>query len=161
MIGERGSGLKLMFAGLESDRFWGRAVKPHFLERVIGEVTGYLSSEPLGRQIISSRPWARLALAQLRIETEASRLFSLQCISKLSHGEKLTFEASILKYFSEEVGVRLFNLLVDVFGPLSTLRESKRLSFIHDFYYYYFGAVAFTIAGGTTEIQKDTIARFS
>jgi len=161
MIGEKGSGLKLMFAGLESDRFWGRAVKPHFLERVIGEVVGFLTTDPLGKEILASKPWARNALAQVRIETELSRLVSLDCIGKLNRGAKLTYEPSILKYFSEEVGVKLFNTLIEVFGPLGVLKESREHPFIYDLYYYYLGAIAFTIAGGTTEIQKDTIARFS
>ena len=160
LLGEKGSGLSLMFAGLESDRFWGRAVKPHFLERVLGEVLSFFRGDPLGREILSSKPWARDILAQIKIEIEISRLFSLQCISKLNQGARLSYEASVLKLFSEEVGVRFFSALIDILGPLGTLSESKRLPFAQDLWNYYLGSIAYTIAGGTTEIQKDTIARF-
>ena len=160
LLGQKGSGLSLMFAGLESDRFWGRAVKPHFLERVLGEVLSFLRDDPLGQEILAAKPWARDLLAQIRIEIEISRLFSLQCISKLNRGVKLSYEASGLKLFSEEVGVRFFNALVNILGPLGTVKESKRLPFAQDLYYYYLGSIACTIAGGTAEIQRDTIARF-
>jgi alkylation response protein AidB-like acyl-CoA dehydrogenase len=160
IIGTPGSGLKLMFAGLESDRFWGRAVKPHFLERVIGEVVAFLKNDPLGKELLLAKPWARDALAQLRMDTEVCRLFSLQCITKLNRGMKLTYEASVLKLYSEEVGVRLFNTLIELFGPLGVVRESQRLPFAKDLYYYYLGAISLTIAGGTAEIQRDTINRF-
>ena len=65
-----------------------------------------------------------------------------------------------MKYFSEEVGVRLMNLLSDILGPLSMIRDCQRYPFADDLYHFYLGAIAYTIAGGSAEIQKDTIARF-
>jgi len=160
LLDEPGSGLRLMFAGLESDRFWGRAVKPHFLQRFLNETLAFFRSDPLGSKIIAQKPWARDALAALQIEIEVSRLFSLECISRLSHGEPLTYRSSILKLFSEEVGVRLMNTMADILGPLAILKDQSRFPAADDFWNFYLGAIAYTIAGGSTEIQKDTIARF-
>ena len=160
LIDQPGSGLRLMFAGLESDRFWGRAVKAHFLERFYSEVIAFFRGDPVGREILAEKPWARDALAGIRVEIEVARLFALDCISRLDRGETLEYRSSILKYFSEEVGVRLMNLLGDVLGPLSMIRDRQRDPFAGDLYYFYLGAIAYTIAGGSTEIQKDTIARF-
>ena len=160
LLDEPGSGLKLMFAGLESDRFWGRAVKPHFLQRFLNEMLVFFRSDPLGRRIITQKPWARDALAALQIEIEVSRLFSLECISRLSHGEPLAYRSSILKLFSEEVGVRLMNTVVDILGPLAILKDRNKFPAADDFWNFYLGAIAYTIAGGTAEIQKDTIAKF-
>jgi len=160
LIGELNSGLRLMFAGLQSDRFWGRCVKPHFLDRVLGEFVAFLRSDPLGQKIISSNPWAREALADLRIEIEMSRLLSLDCVSKLHRGIKLVYEASNLKLFSEEVGVRLFHTIVNLMGPYGILKESSRFPFASSLWRYYLSSIPYTVAGGTAEIQRDTIARF-
>ena len=73
---------------------------------------------------------------------------------------RLIHESSDLKLFSEEVGVRLFHTMVNVLGPLGTLTESGRWPFIQELWRFYLSSVPYTVAGGTAEIQRDTIARF-
>jgi len=159
LLGKKNDGLHLMLAGLEADRFWSRCVKPQWLKGFLDDIVRFLRDDPFGRKIISSKPWVRNALAEFMIEIEVGRLFSYQCASILNQGTPLTYESSVLKYFIEELGVRLQSFLVDAFGFVGTLRESRMLPFAQDLCSYYLWSIPYTAAGGTAEIQKDTIAR--
>jgi len=161
LIGEKNQGLPYLVAGLESDRFWGaRGFKAQWLQHILEDIVRFIKDDPIGKEVVSSKSWVRNALAELRIEMEAGRLFAYRCAWMLDRGMTLTYEASALKYFIEELSVRFWHTIVEIFGPLAILKESKRFPFAKKLWYYYLLSVPVSIlAGGTAEVQKDTIAR--
>ena len=159
LLGEKNNALDLMLAGLEADRFWNRAPKPVWLIRLLDDVIRFLRNDPLGREIISAKPWVEGALAEFRIETEVARLFALRCAWMLVRGMSPGYESSMLKYFTEEVTIRFSNFMVDTLGFLGTLRKTEMSPFAQDLCNYYLYSIPYSIAGGSAEIQKETIAR--
>jgi alkylation response protein AidB-like acyl-CoA dehydrogenase len=158
LLGEKNSALNLMLAGLESDRFWSRAAKPLWLRRRLEELVSFLHHDPLGKEIISVKPWIENTLAEFRIEMEAARLFAFTCAWMLNNNINPDYESSVLKFFTEELAARYNNFVVDTLGFRGTIRKHE-LPFDQELCNYYLYSSAYIAAGGTTEIQKETIAR--
>ena len=69
-------------------------------------------------------------------------------------------EASVVKLFSSELGQNFANQRVLMFGLSVILREGSNGHEIHDGRYAvnYMGVIPSTIAGGSSEVQRNIIA---
>jgi len=159
LIGKKNQGLNLMLAGLESDRFWGRAPKPMWLKRFFEDFVHFIHHESIGKDIASLNPGIGKALAKFSAEIKVARLFAYRCAKMLNDGIPLNYESSVLKYYADELQFRFFNFIADNAGILGTLRESKTLPFARKLFERSIWSIPISVAGGTTEIQKETIAR--
>jgi len=159
LIGKKNQGLKLMLAGLESDRFWGRAPKPMWLKRFFEDFVDFIHHDKLGKDIASLNPGIEKTLAKFSVEIQVARLFAYRCARMLNESIPLSHESSVLKYFADELQFRFCNFIADNVGVLGTLRESKTLPFARKLYQRSIWSIPMSVAGGTTEIQKETIAR--
>jgi len=112
-------------------------------------------------------PTVRLELAERAIEAHAARLMSYQVISMQNRGLVPNHEASAVKIYAAELNQRITNTSLKaagLFGQLdpsrkdgdnATMRYSaKKGRFVRT----YLQAVASTIAGGTSEINRGIIA---
>jgi alkylation response protein AidB-like acyl-CoA dehydrogenase len=86
--------------------------------------------------------------------------FSLRIISMQSNGQVPNYEASISKLFGSEATRRLDNLGTKVFGLYSNLwnEKDKRSPLRAEFTQGWVAGVPGTIAGGSSEIQRNVIA---
>lgn len=160
LIGEKNQGRRVMFVGIESDRLWGRCMKASLLKRILGDLVCFLKEDPLGRETVTAKPWMRNAVAELAIEIEVLRVLSNRCIWMLEQGISTVREGAAIKFYADELSIRFYATLVAMFGPLGTLRDNDRLPFARDLWRYYLYSVPITVAGGTPEVLKNTIARF-
>ena len=103
-------------------------------------------------------PLVRQQLAQLLIECEALRLTRLRGLTRQLRGEPPGPEGSILKLYGSELGVRI----ADVAGQL--LGQRALLNGVHPdvpdaarWYNRVLSARQYTLAGGTSEIQRNII----
>lgn len=112
-------------------------------------------------------PTVRLELAERAIEASAARLMSYQVISMQNRGLVPNHEASAVKIYAAELNQRITNTSLKVAGlhgqldpsrkdgDSATLRYApKKGRFVRT----YLQAVASTIAGGTSEINRGIIA---
>lgn len=99
-------------------------------------------------------------LADLYVGAEVGRMMSIQIASLQERGEVPNHEASVVKLFSSELGQNFANQRVLMFGLSVILREGSNGHEIHDGRYAvnYMGVIPSTIAGGSSEVQRNIIA---
>src|SRR5262245_17554156 len=103
-------------------------------------------------------PRVRQSLAQLAIECEALRLTRLRSLTRRLRGDPPGPEGSILKLFGSELGVRIADVAGELLGarllanvPAPDAPDSPR------WFNRVVSARQYTIAGGTSEIQRNII----
>ncbi|MBD0259212.1 MAG: acyl-CoA dehydrogenase family protein [Cytophagales bacterium] len=91
-------------------------------------------------------------LAEMATEIEAAKLLTYYAAERKDHGQSVTIEAAMAKYYASEVAVKVANEAVQVFGGYGYIKDFPVEKFYRD-------AKLCTIGEGTSEIQKLVIAR--
>lgn len=91
-------------------------------------------------------------LAEMAMETEASRLLAFRVASQFMAGERCRKTVSIGKAYTCEAAVRVASLGIQVHGAMGLAKECNAERYFRD-------ARMLTIPDGTTEIHKLTIGR--
>jgi alkylation response protein AidB-like acyl-CoA dehydrogenase len=99
---------------------------------------------------VEHRSSVRHEFADRWIEAETARMLSYRVVSMQARGLITNYEASMCKLFSSDLGQRIANLSMHLFGMHGNLQNRSSTGYLQ--------AVSSTIAGGTTEIQKGIIA---
>ena len=106
-------------------------------------------------------PVIRRRIARLVADAETARVLGLRFVAaSMKGGAPPTTHASQYKLFATELSVRLANEAMDIAGPGSALRvhtEEAPMKGRSESTYRY--TVIDTIGGGTSEVQKNIIAR--
>ena len=98
-------------------------------------------------------------LADIAIAAEVARLLSTRLASLRATGSTPGYEASAAKLFATELNQRLANTAVGVLGLEGQLDAAERRARTEGaFEHLYLRAVANTIEGGTSEVQRNVIA---
>ncbi len=106
-----------------------------------------------------TRELARNALTEAGIEIEVSRMLSLRVLSMQQAGQVPNHEASMAKLFSSELSQRFARLGTRILGMYGGLRRgSPHARLRGEFSESYMQTVPSTIAGGSSEIQRNVIA---
>jgi alkylation response protein AidB-like acyl-CoA dehydrogenase len=103
-----------------------------------------------GEASFARNPKVRHEFADRWIEAETARMLSYRVVSMQVRGLIPNYEASMCKLFSSELGQRIANLSMHMYGMHGNVRNRSSMG--------YMTAVSATIAGGTTEVQKGIIA---
>jgi alkylation response protein AidB-like acyl-CoA dehydrogenase len=160
IVGKVNEGLPIVISCLEADRFWGRCFRSQYNRRLLEKVVEYCNKTYRNGKSLSKDPIIRNRLAELATEIEACRMIFYQALSVLESGSVLTHEASTAKTFSDEMGQKFVNVVSDIIGPLSQVRKVGSLSVLDGYICaHYMNSPTYTIAGGTSEIQRNTIAQ--
>jgi butyryl-CoA dehydrogenase len=103
--------------------------------------------KPIGKfQAISHK------LADMAVQLQAARLMVYSAAKKLDMGTDTILDASAAKLFASEVAVNIARETVQIFGGYAFMREYPVLRYLRD-------ALVYTIGEGTSEIQRNIIAR--
>jgi alkylation response protein AidB-like acyl-CoA dehydrogenase len=104
---------------------------------------------------------ARNKLAELIIESEVGRFLAYRVATIQARGEVPNYESSVSKAYLSELGHRVAATGVSVMGLPGQVRpESPRWAKLRgSFVLAYMVSVGLTIAGGTSEIQRNIIAQ--
>jgi alkylation response protein AidB-like acyl-CoA dehydrogenase len=111
-----------------------------------------------GPSVLARNPLVRYELADRLVEAQTAVMLSLRVAHMQNKGLVPNHEASIIKLFSSELGQRLARTemkLVGLYGQLLGERapQGGRAAAA------YVGSLSATIAGGTSEIQRNIIAQ--
>jgi len=159
ILGEENQGLPVVFESLEEDRFWLRAVRPAASKRDLEDLVKYTRETKSDGKRLADNPRIRCTLIELACEIEACRLLTYKVLWKLGQEMKLTHEASMIKVLADHIGQNIADLGLDCIGGKGWVRQGDDLSalggYLAQMYCY---SPGYTIGGGTTEIQKLTIA---
>jgi len=159
LLGEENRGLPLVFACLEGDRFWGRCLRHAGSKKDLEELVEYVNEARYDGRSLKEDQVLRDTLAEIAVELEVSRMINYKSAWLLNKGASISWESSVVKTFADELGQRIANVGLQILGPQVQLREDskwaslrKRLTFLYNF------NRGLSLAGGTSEIQRTTIA---
>jgi len=159
LLGQENRGLPLVFECLEGDRFWGRCLRHAGSKRDLEELVEYVNECVHDGHSLRENQILRDKLAELAVELEVSRMINYKATWLLNKGESISWESSVVKVFADELGQRIADVGLRILGPQAQLRDDskwaklrKRFAFLYNF------NRGLSLAGGTSEIQRITIA---
>lgn len=153
IMGRPGEGFGQLLKGLDTDRFWGRFYKAPFLRRIAGLLVEYVNTARPGDAV------ARRRLAQAATEIAALRALFARAAWLIEGGLPATGEVSAAKVMADELGQRVLSLGMELLGAYGVLRAGSRWAQLRgEIEHQYQTSWGHTLAGGTSEIQRTTIA---
>jgi alkylation response protein AidB-like acyl-CoA dehydrogenase len=128
------------------------------VEREAERLRGMLTRMDASGRRPADDPTVRQRFAQIQSECQAARYSSLRSLTRRLKGQPPGPEGSIAKLFRTETMLRMVSFAEEVLGPYAQLVEGSPFAvehgrWMHSFFY----ARAQTIAGGTSEIQRNVI----
>ncbi|MEX2238903.1 MAG: acyl-CoA dehydrogenase family protein [Dehalococcoidia bacterium] len=155
LLGEENRGWYIATTTLDFERSSiGSAVG---VQQQVEDLIRYATKHPEISRLASQRA-LRYELADRRVEAEVARMLSYRVVSLQDRGMIPNYEASITKLFSSELGQRISNTAIRIFGLAGQLVGGERAVRRGNYARGYMLALASTIAGGTSEVQRNIIA---
>jgi 3-oxocholest-4-en-26-oyl-CoA dehydrogenase alpha subunit len=158
-LGPEGEGFVALLNGLDSDRFWGRFYKAPALERVLRRLVDYANTTRVDGVPLARDPSVRRRLAAMASDLAAMRWLFYRAGCMIRDGVPITYETAVAKNLADETGQKLARLGMDLLGPWGPLRAgSPEAKLDGEISHAYLTSLGHTIAGGTAEILRTTIA---
>jgi alkylation response protein AidB-like acyl-CoA dehydrogenase len=127
--------------------------------RILDQLVQLARSTVRDGRPISENPLFRQGLAQCRIEIDSFRHAVHRTVSAKMRGEEPGAESWILKVYWTEMMQRLSALALQIEGPYSQFMRGTHRAIKHGLWpYYYLWMRSETIAGGTSDINRNTLA---
>jgi alkylation response protein AidB-like acyl-CoA dehydrogenase len=164
VVGEVNRGFQYISQALDLERFTMFTFSP--IQQRLDLLCDYVRNEERDGTPLSEDAVIRSRIARLVTEAEVARALGLKVVAASMKAEKVpgspppTVESSKYKLFATELSRRLADASMDIAGPGSQLRvktETAPMKGRAESTYRY--TVIDTIGGGTSEIQKNIIAR--
>jgi hypothetical protein len=154
MLGPEGEGFQALLNGLDSDRFWGRFYKAPALERGLRRLVDHANATGASRDA-----GMRRRIAAMAAEIAALRFLFYRAACLLRDGTPITYETAVAKVYADELGQKLARLGMDLLGPWAPLRPAAAEAPLGgDISHAYLTSLGHTIAGGTAEVLRTTVA---
>ncbi len=156
----------------EEDRGWYAAVTTLDFERsaigsaigmkqTVEEIVQYARSHTEDHtSALGINPMLRYELSDRMVEVEVARMLSYRVASLQNRGLIPNYEASLLKLYTTELNQRIARTGYDILGLYGQLGRGSPLA-PNDGRncYTYLRSVAYTIEGGTSEVQRNIVAQ--
>ena len=158
VVGELNRGWTYICEALDLERFAMMPVGP--LEQKVAALCDWVAGAERDGRPLREDPVVRRTIARILTELEVARGLQRRVVSEAVRGRVPTVESSQYKVFMTELGKRVASQALDLMGAAGTLRageEEAPLGGRFERSYRY--TVVDTIGGGTSEIQKNVIAR--
>ena len=157
IVGQINQGWYVTMAGANFERSGAGGVAA--MKRDMEDLVQFCKENTRGRQPLAKDPMIQRKLAQLAVEVEMAQQWSYWVSWQQSKNPFSFAEPSAGKYFLTELMVRLSNTAVEIMGLYGTLKQgSKWAALKGKFEGMCQATLGFTIAGGSSEIQKNIIA---
>jgi 3-oxocholest-4-en-26-oyl-CoA dehydrogenase alpha subunit len=162
-VGELNRGFQYISEALDLERFTMFTFSP--IEERTKLLCKYVATETRDGKPLREDPVVRQRIAQVVTQTEVARVLGLRFVAKAIKSEATgsappTIEASTYKLFATTQSQRVANASMDIGGPASQLRVGDPQAPMEgraDTSYRC--TVVETIGGGSSEVQKNIIAR--
>ena len=159
LLGREHEGFAQLLKGLDTDRFWGRFYKAPAMRRILGELVEYANATTVRGAPLARDPVIRRRLAQIATDIAALRLLFYRTGWMIERGMPVTAESPLAKVMADETGQKLMALGMEMLGVFGPLREESRWSRLGgQIQHLYQTSLGHTIAGGTSEILRTTVA---
>ncbi len=158
LVGELNRGWQYVCEALDYERFTLYTVGP--LLAKYGALVELLKLTRRDGVPLSEQAFVRSRMAVLASEVESAKMLQRRVIAAALEGEVPTVEAAMCKLYSTELGRRIADAALDMLGPQALLRKEAAESLAAGKWEHsYRATVVDTIGGGSTEVQKNIIAR--
>jgi alkylation response protein AidB-like acyl-CoA dehydrogenase len=159
VVGELNRGFQYISEALDLERFTMFTFSP--IEARVGLLCEHVAAEERDGQPLREDPIVRQRIARLVTETEVARVLGLRFVAEsMKGGPPPTAAASAYKLYATELSRRVADASLDIAGPGGQLRvrtADAPMKGRAELTYRY--TVIDTIGGGTSEIQKNILAR--
>jgi alkylation response protein AidB-like acyl-CoA dehydrogenase len=159
VVGEVNRGFQYISEALDLERFTMFTFSP--IQQRLELLCEYVRASTVDGSPLKDDAVVRQRIAQLVTQGEVARVLGLRFVAQsMKGGAPPTTEASVYKLYATELSKRLANASMDIAGPGSQLRvgtEDAPMKGRSESTYRY--TVIDTIGGGTSEVQKNIIAR--
>jgi alkylation response protein AidB-like acyl-CoA dehydrogenase len=109
---------------------------------------------------VKLNPMLRYELTDRMIEVEMARMLSYRVVSMQSRGLIPNYEASMMKLYNTEMNQRIARTGQNILGLYGQLSRDSHLAPNNGRNCYtYLRSVAYTIEGGTSEVQRNIVAQ--
>jgi alkylation response protein AidB-like acyl-CoA dehydrogenase len=159
MVGKQGSGFRYISEALDLERFTMFTYSP--IAARFELLCEYVRTAERDGRPLREDPLVRQKIAQLATQHEVARVLGLRFVAAAKVGEKPpTIEASEYKLYATQLSQRAANAALDIAGAAGQLRYGEEGAPMKGrFDSAYRATVVETIGGGSSEIQKNIIAR--
>jgi len=159
LLGKEGEGFTQLLRGLDTDRFWGRFYKAPMLRRILSELVRYANGTHRGGVPLAHDPGIRRRLATLATEVEAVRLLFYRVAWMIREDMPTPYETALVKVMADETGQAVAALGMEMLGLYGPLTQDSRWAKLNGLIQHvYQTSLGQTIAGGTSEILRSTVA---
>jgi alkylation response protein AidB-like acyl-CoA dehydrogenase len=159
MLGPEGEGFLALLNGLDSDRFWGRFYKAPALQRMLGQLVDHARTTTVDGVPLAANPVVRRQLAHMATELAALRLMFYRAACLMRDGEAITYHTAVAKVMADETGQRFAQLGLELLGLWGSLRAGSPWAKLDGrMAQSYLTSLGHTIAGGTAEVLRTTVA---
>ena len=159
LLGRENEGFAQLLRGLDTDRFWGRFYKPPWMRRILGLLVEYANTTMVRGAPLARDPVIRRKLAEVATDIAALRILFYRVGWMIERGMPVTAESPLAKVMADETGQKLLALGMEMLGSFGPLREGSRWARLGgQIQHLYQTSLGHTIAGGTSEILRTTIA---
>jgi len=159
MLGKKNMAFPHMLESLDYDRFWARFIKPPQCKAILEQLVQYVKGTKRDGTLLAKDSLVRHKLAESAIEIEACRMIFWNAGWKMCNNVPFSLEGTIGKVLADEMGQRLHQKGMQIMGPYSQLGEDTKWAPLRaKIQRGYFHSLGATIAGGTSEVIRNTIA---
>jgi alkylation response protein AidB-like acyl-CoA dehydrogenase len=159
VVGELNKGFQYISEALDLERFTMFTYSP--IQQRLELLCDHVSTATLDGKPLKDDPVVRSRIAQLVTQAEVARVLGLRVVAaSMKGGAPPTVESSMYKVYATELSKRLADAAMDIVGHEAQLRvgtEDAPMAGRTESTYRY--TVLDTIGGGTSEVQKNIIAR--
>ena len=156
LIGEINKGFYIAMASLNYERSEGGKLIG-LMKRRVDDLVKYVKDK--GKDEFPFYPLIRERLAKLEIDVDVMKLLAYQLAHKEVKGKPVTFEASMQFAFYADLMKRLSRISTQILGPYGQLGPDSSFAPLYGMEQLaYLYTPAYSLAGGTTEIQRNLIA---
>ena len=158
VVGEVNHGWTYICEALDLERF---AMMPvGCLEKKVEALCAHVATSERDDRPLREDPGARRTVAQTVTQLEVARMLQRRVISEALKDRVPTIESSQYKLYMNETGQRMTNATLDLLGSEGLLKKCNATAPMGGrFERSYRYTVVDTIGGGTSEVQKNIIAR--
>jgi len=151
LLGEEGEGFIIAMTALDEGRIGVASISVGLSQACLDAAVTYAQERVQFGSPLSKFQGIRWMIADMAIQTEASRLLTFNAASMKDRGEKFTREASMAKLFASETANRSAYQAIQIHGGYGYSKE-------YPVERYYRDARVLTIYEGTSEVQRIVVA---
>jgi hypothetical protein len=158
LVGEINRGWTYICEALDFERFTLYTVSP--LLRKFDAVLDLLKTQQSHGKLLSADQAHRRTAAQFAVEIETAKMLQRRVIDAASKGRVPAIEAAMFKVFSTRLSQEVTRFALGLLGPRGLLRRDAPDAVADGMWEHFYQTTPLdTIGGGTSEVQKNIIAR--